>query len=329
MNFVVLDLEWNQAMSADSPVFNHLPIHLSGEIIEIGAVRLNEDMTLGEEFTIDVRPVYFRKMHYKVKKLTGFDKDRLANGVSFPEAFEKFREFCGDNVTFLTWGADDKRIFEQNIIIHDLDWDWIDDWINLQLIYNVQTGGNRNQKSLADGMEHFGIEQTRTAHDALGDAYNTALICTFLDMREGLRNYADANRILAARMPQSTTESDSRTGPEPIIHDCYPGFESKAAAFADERICKLVCPECGNPITGLKWINQGDGRYMNLYKCTAHGQLLARVRFKKDEETNTLTATRIVYEADDEMMQLYKDKAAQKKKRGRTHRSNRHRNIAR
>ena len=74
MNYVVVDLEWNQAMSSKSSVFNKLPIHLSGEIIEIGAVKLKEDMTPGEEFTIDVKPVYFRRMHYKVKKITGFDK---------------------------------------------------------------------------------------------------------------------------------------------------------------------------------------------------------------------------------------------------------------
>ena len=68
MHYVVMDLEWNQAMSSKSSVFNKLPIHLRGEIIEIGAVKLNEDMTPGEEFKIDVKPVYFKRMHYKVKK---------------------------------------------------------------------------------------------------------------------------------------------------------------------------------------------------------------------------------------------------------------------
>ena len=58
MHYVVMDLEWNQAMSSKSSVFNKLPIHLRGEIIEIGAVKLNEDMTPGEEFQIDVKPMY-------------------------------------------------------------------------------------------------------------------------------------------------------------------------------------------------------------------------------------------------------------------------------
>ena len=60
MHYIVLDLEWNQAMSAKSSVFNHLPIHLRGEIIEIGAVKLNEDMTPGDEFQIYIEPVFFR-----------------------------------------------------------------------------------------------------------------------------------------------------------------------------------------------------------------------------------------------------------------------------
>ena len=178
MHYVVMDLEWNQAMSSKSSVFNKLPIHLRGEIIEIGAVKLNEDMTPGEEFQIDVKPMYFKRMHYKVKKLTGFDRERLAAGVSFPEALAQFRAWCGDDVTFLTWGCDDQGILEQNIIIHDLDWDWIAGWINLQLIYNLQTDGDRNQKSLATAMEHFAIEQTRIAQTpglGRGAALNAAV----------------------------------------------------------------------------------------------------------------------------------------------------------
>ena len=320
MNFVVVDFEWNQALRSDSPVFNHIPIHLRGEIIEIGAVRINADLTLGEEFTIDVRPVYFRQIHHQVGRITGFDRERLANGVSFEEAIRQFRAFCGDDVTFITWGCDDKGIFEQNIIIHDLDWDWVADWINLQLIYNVQTGGDKNQKSLADAMAHFEIEQTRTAHDALGDAYNTALVASHLDMKEGLRTYDDAPRILASRMPKAIAAAElAAMIPEPVAHDVFEGFESKAAAFADERISVLPCPACGGAMQTMKWINQGDGRYMNIYTCPDDGKFLVRVKFKK-EESMSLTATRLVYECDDEMHSQYKAKSAQVHRHGRTRR---------
>ena len=318
MNYVVVDLEWNQAMSSKSSVFNKLPIHLRGEIIEIGAVKLNEDMSLGEEFTIDVKPVYFRRMHYKVKKLTGFDKERLAQGIAFADAMEQFRAWCGDDVTFITWGCDDQGIMEQNIIIHDLDWDWIAGWVNLQLIYNLQTGGDKNQKSLASAMEHFDIEQTRVAHDALGDAYNTALVCTKLDMHEGLRMYNDAGRILASRMPNFKPPVEN-AGPEPILHECYDGFETKAAAFADPRLTEFACPVCGNKTECAKWINQGDQRYMNIFTCPEHGSYLVRAKFRKLADDNIWMANKLVYEADGSMQDFYKTKAAQARRRGRGH----------
>ncbi len=317
MNLVVLDLEWNQAMSSKSEVFNHLPIHLRGEIIEIGAVKLNDDLSLGEEFTVDVKPVYFRRMHYKVKKITGFDKERLALGLSFPEAMEKLRQWCGDDVTFLTWGWDDQGIFEQNIIIHDLDWDWISGWVNLQMIYNLQTGGDKNQKSLAAAMEHFEIEQTRIAHDALGDAYNTALVSTHLDMEEGLRLYPEAEEILARRMPNYKPPVESVPMQEALLHDSFSSFETKAEAFADVKERALSCPVCGQAAEGGRWISQSDGRYMNLFSCEEHGAFLTRIRLKKDADTELWTANRLIYEADEEMQEFYRTKVSQARRRGR------------
>ena len=318
MNYVVVDLEWNQAMSSKSSVFNKLPIHLRGEIIEIGAVKLTEDMQPGEEFTMDVKPVYFRRMHYKVKKITGFDKERLANGLSFPDAMEKFRAWCGEDVTFLTWGCDDQGIMEQNIIIHDLDWDWIAGWVNLQLIYNLQTDGDRNQKSLASAMEHFEIEQTRVAHDALGDAYNTALVCTHLDMEEGMRLYPDAPHILSTRMPNYKPAVESPYD-DPLSHESFEGFASKAEAFADERVIKLTCPKCGGETVGEKWVNQGDQRYVSLYRCPEDGPYLVRARFRKDLDHETWVANKLVYEATEEMCDFYRQKSVQSRRRGRGH----------
>ena len=315
-NYIVLDLEWNQAMSAKSEVFYHLPIHLRGEIIQIGAVKLNEDFTPGEEFQIDVKPVYFRRMHYKVKKLTGIDSSRLAGADGFKEAMRKFQDWCGGNATFITWGYDDRGIMEQNIIVHDLDWDWIDDWINLQLIYNLQTDGDRNQKALHTAMEHFEIEQTRVAHDALGDAYNTALVCSRLDFVQGLTQYAHAQELLAAHKAQQTRANPDE--PEAAARCVFSDYPSRAEAFADPQVTATPCPVCGEPLSGGKWVNQGDRRYMNLCTCPDHGKYLVRIRFHKlvDE---TWAANRIVYVADEELERGYREKLIQSRKRGRRH----------
>jgi hypothetical protein len=179
-------------------------------------------------------------------------------------------------VTFLTWGYDDQGIMEQNIIIHDLDWDWIAGWVNLQLIYNVQTGGDKNQKSLSTAMENFGIEQTRTAHDALGDAYNTALVCTHLDMDAGLDGYDDAVRILSARSAREPKAVPD--GPEPVAHDTFPNYISKAEAFSDGALTDYPCPVCGAAWSPTRWVNQGDQRYMNMFSCPEDGAFLVRVK---------------------------------------------------
>ena len=315
MNYIVIDLEWNQAMSANSPVFNKLPIHLRGEIIQIGAVKLTEDMQPAEEFKIDVKPVYFKRMHYKVKKLTGFDKERLLHGTGFKDAMAQFRAWCGEHCTFLTWGYDDQGVMEQNIIIHDLDWDWIDQWVNLQLIYNIQTDGDKNQKSLATAMEHFGIEQTRTAHDALGDAYNTALVCSHLNMELGMRQYREADALLSLRRTKNESQR-ACDGSSPISHTTFGEYATKVDAFACGELVNAPCPVCGAVMQSAKWVNQGDQRYMTIATCPEHESYLLRLKFKRTSEGAAWSASRLIYPADEVQQAYYRAKAAQGRRRG-------------
>lgn len=306
MGYVVMDMEWNQTMSSQSAVFNKLPIHLRGEIIQIGAVKLTDDFKAGEEFKIGIKPVYFKRMHYKVEKLTGIDKDRLEQGVGFKEAFKEFRAWCGEGTTFLTWGCDDKSIMEQNIIIHDLDWDWIDRWINLQIIYNIQTDAGRNQTGLSIAMEHFGIEQTRTAHDALGDAYNTALVCSKLDLISGIEHYDEALTSLSVRNNKDQKDEDNTKCA--VAHKAFTGFISRKDAFSSDIVSNPECPICGRALTWSRWINQGDKRYMSLCSCNRDGDFLIRVKFRYVED-DTWTVNRIIYKADQEMRNFYNKKA--------------------
>ena len=315
MSYIVLDLEWNQAMSSNASIFNYLPIRLSGEIIQIGAVKLDENYCPAEEYHSDVKPIYFRRMHYKVKKLTGIDKERLNHSDTFPVVFERFRQWCGEDPVFITWGNDDRRVMEQNIIVHDLDWDWIADWINLQLIYNVQTHGDRNQKSLATAMEHFAIEQTRVAHDALGDAYNTALVCSRLDLERGLDEYDDATRQLVVPLPDSHRPDSG----EALEHSSFSGYSARSEAFADEQVCRLCCPDCGGELVPARWVNQGDRRYMNLYSCEEHGKFLVRLKFRKGED-ESWSVNRILYRGDEELQKQYRERSTQSRRRSRSRR---------
>ena len=312
MPYIVIDLEWNQAMSAKASVFNHLPIHLRGEIIQIGAVKLTDDFTPGEEFQCDVRPIWFRKMHHKVKKLTGFDADRLSKGLPFTEAVERFMEWCGPDCTFMTWGYDDRGIMEQNLIIHDLDIDWLGQWINLQLIFNQQTDGDKNQKSLETAMEHFGIEQTRTAHDALGDAYNTALVCSKLDMPDGLAHYGEITQKYSRHSRQEAVES----GPEPLLHTVFGSYYTREDLWEAEEKAVLKCPGCGMELERTRWVSQGDQRYMALATCETDGSYLMRIRIRHDDD-GTWHANHLLYQADETMVKNFWNRQSHPKRRRR------------
>ena len=87
MNYIVLDMEWNQPWPGSPSSRKVLPVSIRGEIIQIGAVRVLEDQSIADEFQILIRPKYYQRLNKRVSKLTGIKEARLkAEGVSFPEA---------------------------------------------------------------------------------------------------------------------------------------------------------------------------------------------------------------------------------------------------
>ena len=122
MQYIVLDMEWNQPWPGTYAAKRTLPVKIRGEIIQIGAVRVTDRQIVGDEFQVLIRPKVYRKLNKKVSSLTGIKDAQLAEfGVPFPEAIEQFRNWCGDDCVFLTWGFDDIGILKENMALHGLD----------------------------------------------------------------------------------------------------------------------------------------------------------------------------------------------------------------
>ena len=98
----------------------------------------------------------------------------------------------------------------------------------------------------------------------------------------------------------------------------FPGYYSKSDAFADDGLISISCPTCEQEMSHLRWINQGDQRYMNLYTCPDDGKYLVRVKFRKTDD-DSWTANRLIYEADPKLIDFYKSKASQSRRHGRGH----------
>ena len=104
---IVLDMEWNQPISADSPLAIKLCTALPFEIIQIGAVKLSPAGELLDELRLAVRPRYFKQVHWKVKKLTRISEEEMMNGIPFPEAAEELGAWLRKDGDFdiFAWGG--------------------------------------------------------------------------------------------------------------------------------------------------------------------------------------------------------------------------------
>lgn len=298
MSYVVLDMEWNQPWPGSPSSKKVLPVTIRGEIIQIGAVRLDEEGNPGDEFQIMVAPKYYRRLNRRVSKLTGIKETRLREeGVPFSEAMELFRRWCGENPVFLTWGFDDIGILRENLQLFSLDTDWTEQWYNAQMIFNAQTDGSNSQKALKTAMETFEIQASRPAHDALGDAYHTALICQRLDLERGIAEYDQAvrsheNGFHGAELPGC------------LDRKVFRNYADRQKALAAMAGCENRCPVCGAQMLGSRWFAQPGHRYMDLATCAEHGKFLIRVRLSVQPD-DTVRVSRLTYEATSEAAQAY------------------------
>ena len=302
MDYIVLDMEWNQPWPGSPSARKVLPVQIRGEILQIGAVRVTQDRQVADEFQVLIKPKYYRRLNRRVSKLTGIKESQLREeGVPMAEAIARFRNWCGEDVIFLTWGFDDITILRENLQLYGLDDSWIKVWYNAQMIFNAQTDGSNAQKALKTAMEIFEIEATRPAHDALGDAYHTALICARLDLEKGAKEYDQAlkshvNGFHGAELPGCISRK--------VFYD----YADKRAALAAMSGAENQCPVCKRQMIGTRWFAQPGKRYMDLATCSEHGQFLIRVRLS-DQPDGTVRVSRLTYEATSEAAQAYERRA--------------------
>jgi DNA polymerase III epsilon subunit-like protein len=99
MNLVILDLEWNGTYSRRIKGFIN-------EIIEFGAVKVDQNLNILDTFEALVRPQVGKKISGKIKTLTSITNEELAGGLQFMQVSSRFKKWMGDAV-LMTWGTSD------------------------------------------------------------------------------------------------------------------------------------------------------------------------------------------------------------------------------
>lgn len=300
MNYIVFDLEWNQACFCNASVRKKLgrfPFRLNGEIIQIGAVRLNRQSVIIDEFKIGIKPQFFSVMDKKIMHLTGIDQAMLQAGVDFASALRQFEVWCGEAAVFFAWGPDDAEILRQNLQVHEIEDVFSARCFDLQKIFNMQVeSASCKQISLKKAVEHFQIDQSRVAHDALNDAYDAACVSQYLDLPKGME-------ACAKILPEDVWE-----GAVGRSADVFQKISSKEEALRKIKLMRLCCPECGRRMQNEKMIKWKRGQYLLLSHCVRHGVFFIRIKLEKDYRYSW-TIRRDLYVADAKMIAFYRMEA--------------------
>lgn len=268
MYYIVVDFEWNQPLSYNSKSFRLIEDKLLFEIIEIGAVKLDSSFNIIDRFKQIIKPQYFTKIHPRIKRITNLSNDEVEDQPSFVEAQKRFSNFCGDNPCFITWGSEDVSVYKQNLDCFEVEYDELN-FYNLQRMFSQRYVKTKQQSGLKPAMEALGIveKEDMPFHDALSDAYYTALIYQNMPDREQILQYPQE----AKKLTHNSKFKSSITKHQVL---------SVKHALNSDLITKPVCPACRKPCTIIgEVVQQSPNSYIALVKCESHGGLFMQARF--------------------------------------------------
>ena len=116
-NLVLFDLEWNIGYQPYTFNYHGVQQTLRGEIVEIGAVKIDEDANVLDTFSIHLRPRIFRKLQHHIAKVTGLTQADLDKGEPIVQGLRRFMQWCGPDAEFAEWGLDDVPVLKQNLFL--------------------------------------------------------------------------------------------------------------------------------------------------------------------------------------------------------------------
>lgn len=178
MKHVVVDLEMNPV----SREFREVRRKLNEEVIEIGAVRLDENFQQEAEFQCYVKPEYGHiKKH--ITSLTGITQAMVADKKTYAACFQDFVDWVGEEETKIySWSMSDIKQLrsECRYKLPDFDIGWLNArWVDLQQEFDDRLGLH-NSLALKHALGAMDHKFEGTQHTALADAINTSAILTLM-----------------------------------------------------------------------------------------------------------------------------------------------------
>ncbi len=176
MTYIILDLEWNTALDKNSGKYVN-------EIIEIGAIKLNDKLKEVDRFSAFISSSLTKKLSGRFKDLTGISNEDMLSGRSFSEVMTAYQKWTGKNNVTLTWSNSDIYTLYDNYnsFLGLTSIPCITKYVDLQKYaqaYFLREGFDiSNQISLSNAADMLEIDyKTLELHRAVDDSNLTAMI---------------------------------------------------------------------------------------------------------------------------------------------------------
>ncbi len=179
MMYLVIDLEMGEVDPKDRGSLGGI----AKEIIQIGAVLLDEAFSITREFNAYVKPRLGYVSRY-VQKMTGITNGMLRHALDIREVLSEFVEWLPEEeLVAMSWSDSDQRQFASEMRVKKIFKEKIEalfpGWVDFQTDFGRMIG-LRERCSLAEALRISHVRPEGREHDGLSDARNTALLLSKL-----------------------------------------------------------------------------------------------------------------------------------------------------
>ena len=257
-----MDLEWNNAYMKSTQKFVN-------EIIEIGAVKLNEQLEIIDTYSELIKPAVSKKLRTRIKDLTHITNEDVFGGKPFKEAISLLEKWVGDDAIVMTWGDTDIRTMLTNFkcFLKKDKIDFIKQYADLQRycqcfidMENVQQAG------LSYAAECFQIDAEKYPHHrALDDSLLSA------ECFKKVYNKDKLNEFIKV----CDADFYARLAFKPYV------IKSKNDPLIDKNLFNCYCDICGGKVEILKkwkFVNQSFRGVFYCANCDREFRVNLRIK---------------------------------------------------
>ena len=279
MNYVVFDLEWNQCPYGKDFENPRIPF----EVIEIGAVKLNEKKEYLDTFHALIRPTVYRRLHFQTSRVIGLKEADLRKGRFFRDAVRDFLAWCGEDFRFCTWGTLDLKELQRNLDYYHMEKLLPGPILyeDVQKLFAIAYENRKDRRALNYAVEYLHPPEDGEFHLAREDAVYTARVFQTIPDDIIKTNYS----IDCYRNPKTREEEIILRYPD-YVKFVSREFDTKEQLLQAGDVTAVRCTECGKDVRRLvRYFSDGGGKnHIAVGKCEEHGFIKCKLRVRESED---------------------------------------------